>query len=140
MADDTDFGGLDIELFGDLLSDRPQRGAVVGADLLLIAQIMYNLNPGQLGREWFTASSPASMRGDLDRRLLLVLHGGNRFDLGFVEKADLIGVSLLAARSKTLGGQQSSLTFNIQSIPFGINVLAQVLSACRRNWWDMNRT
>ncbi|MDQ3566280.1 MAG: hypothetical protein M3436_20115 [Pseudomonadota bacterium] len=81
MADDTDFGGLDIELFGDLLSDRPQRGAVMGADLLLIAQIMHDLNPGQLGREWFMASSPASMRGDLDRRLLLVLHGGNRFGL-----------------------------------------------------------
>jgi len=84
MANDTDFGGLDIELFGDLLADRPQRDTVMGADLLPIAQIMYNLNPWQLERERFTATGPASMRGDLDRRFL---HGSNRFELGFVEKA-----------------------------------------------------
>ena len=58
MANDTDFGGLDIELFGDLLADRPQRDTVMGADLLPIAQIMYNLNPWQLERERFTATGP----------------------------------------------------------------------------------
>ena len=106
MAQDTDFGGLDIELLGDLLSNRGQYHPVMGTDLFLLSQIMHDLNPGQLGREWFTASRPASMRGDLDRRLL---QGSNRLELRFVEKADLIRVSLLAARPETLGRQQMEL-------------------------------
>jgi hypothetical protein len=106
MAQHLHLGGNDIQLFGDLLADALQCGAIVRTDLLGFGQVVQHIYPLDVVGQRLSAGFLAAVSRDGEvvisgLRIGLIFSGC----LNLVKQAELVRSVLLRGGAETLGDQ-----------------------------------